>query len=201
MFSRFYFHFFIALFALLMSFCFFSHEARADAGALEISYQYSQRSSYIDDDNYQKSMSHTGSISWYFFDMSAIEISYTHGEGQVSGKASGDPHAIIFKTMLDMVDASLVITLAQKDWAFQPYVKGGAASVDKRIYRTDANWNNLKISHTDKNEIEPSWGVGFRYFLTKNLSIRAGYDRWKTGKSDSHDIWDDAIRAGVSLAF
>jgi hypothetical protein len=174
---------------------------RAHAGIFELSYTFSQRSSFIDDQNYQKSLSHTGSIAWYFLEMSALEISYTHGEGEVSGYATGDTSSIIYKTRLDMWDSSLVFTLAQKDWAFQPYVKGGAALVNKRIYRTDASFNNKEISHTDSNDLVPSLGVGFRLFFTQNLSLKAGYDRWRTGKNGSKDIWDDAIRAGLSLTF
>ncbi len=171
----------------------------ANAGVIEISYTYSQRSSFIDDDNYQKSLSHTGSLAWYFFDLSALELSYTNGEGEVSGKAEGE-NALKYITRLDMYDASLVVTIAQKDWSFQPYLKGGAAWVDKRIYRKDSI-ETKKISHTDKDEVVPSFGVGFKVYLTKGLSVRAGYDRWRTGKSGDEEVWDDAVRAGLSFNF
>lgn len=174
--------------------------ANAQAGIIELSYTYSQRSSYIDDDNFQKSLSHTGSMAWYFFEMSALELSYTKGKGEVSGKAEGeDPVKLI--TNLEMYDASLVLTLAQKDWSFQPYIKGGAAMVDKRISKVTPT-GTAKMSETDKDDIVPSFGAGFRFYLTKNLSVRAGYDRWRSGKDSSgNDIWDDAIRAGISFNF
>lgn len=177
---------------------FFGHLAHA--GVIELSYTYSQRSSFINDDNYNKTKSHTGSIAWYFFDLSAIEFSYTKGQGQVSGKSSTDTRAIRLDTFLEMYDISLVFTLAQKDWAFQPYIKGGAAWIDKEIYRDDNNGYNL-ISKTDKDEVVPSFGVGFRYYFTKAISLRAGFDRWRTGKDGDKEVWDDALRAGISFAF
>jgi hypothetical protein len=172
----------------------------AHAGVIELSYSYSQRQSFIDDDNFQKSMSHTGSLAWYFFELSALELSYTDGESEVSGKSATDTNAIRLDTFLKMYDASLVFTFAQKDWSFQPYIKGGAAWVDKRIWRKDNN-GYVQISRTDKDETVPSYGGGFRFYLTKGVSLRAGYDRWRSGKDGSKEVWDDAIRAGISVAF
>lgn len=174
----------------------------AGAGVIDISYSFSTRQSFIDDDNYTKSLSHTASVAWYFMEMSAIEISYTQGDGEVSGKADTDTTAVVVKTRMNMYDASLVLTFAKKDSIFQPYIKGGGAFVDKRQYRTDAIYNNKLISQTDKDELVPSFGAGFRWYLTKHISLRAGYDRWRSGKNaDGDEIWDDAVRAGLSFTF
>lgn len=171
----------------------------AFAGVMEVSYTYATRSSFIDADNFQKSTSHTGSFAWYFLEMSALELSYTKGNGEVSYKSpSTTPIKIL--TELEIYDASLVFTLAQKDWTFQPYIKGGAAWVDKKIYKEDAIEVKLQ-SKTDKTEPVPSWGVGFRLLMSQHISLKCSYDRWRTGKSGNDDIWDDSVRAGLSVMF
>jgi hypothetical protein len=173
----------------------------ARAGIMEISYTYSTRNSFIDDDNFQKSFSHTGSFAWYFIEMSAIELSYTKGEGEVSGKAESDSEPVKYTTQFEMYDASLIITFADKKSFFQPYIKGGAAYIDKTIFRDNAITKGEKISSTDDSEPVPSWGVGFRLFVTQNISFKASYDTWKAGEAGGDDRWDDAVRGGVSLMF
>lgn len=173
----------------------------AHAGLMEISYTYSTRNSFIDDDNFSKSFSHTGSFAWYFLEMSAFELSYTTGESEISGKAADETTPIKFRTLFEMYDTSLVLTFAGRASIFQPYIKGGAAWIDKTIYKTDATVTNKKISSTDKTDAVPSWGAGFKLFLTKNISIKASYDTWKAGESGSDERWDDAVRAGLSVLF
>lgn len=175
----------------------------ANAGIIELSYAFSETESKIDADNFTRSLSHTGSLSWYFMQMSALELSYTKGEGQVSGKAVGDTNAIRYRTDLKLYGADLVVTLAQKDWTIQPYVKGGAAWVDKTIYRlnTAVTPDEQVISKTDKTEAVPSLGAGFRIRVNEQFSIKASYDRWRSGNSGDTEIWDSAVRAGVSFLF
>ena len=173
----------------------------ASAGLMEVSYTYSTRNSFIDDDNFQKSYSHTGSFAWYFLEMSAIEFSYTKGESEISGKPSDETTPIVFLTQFEMYDTSLILTFAGKNSFFQPYIKGGAAWIDKVIYRTDSTVANKKVSETDRTDAVPSWGVGFKLFVTKNMSLKASYDTWKAGESGSDERWDDAVRAGLSILF
>ena len=113
-----------------------SFGTQANAGLMELSYQFARTDSKFDDDNFSRSLSHTGSFAWYFMQMSALELSYTRGEGQISSVDSGG-NTIRFRTDLKMYGADIVFTLAGKDWAFQPYVKGGAAWVDKKIFRKE----------------------------------------------------------------
>lgn len=175
----------------------------SQAGIIELSYSYSQTESKIDDDNFTRSLSHTGSLAWYFMQMSALELSFTRGEGQVSGKSSSDTAAIKYRTDLKLYGADLVLTLAAKDWLFQPYIKGGAAWVDKTIYRlnTAVTPDEEVISQTDRDQVVPSLGTGFRLRVNEQFSIKASYDRWRSGNSGDTDIWDSAVRAGVSFMF
>lgn len=175
----------------------------AHAGLVEVSYQYSQTESKFDEFNFSRSLSHTASFAWYFLEMSALEVSYTRGEGQISGKAASDPDALKYRTDLQMYGADLVFTLAGKDWAFQPYVKGGAAWVDKKIFRKSTSISAEElISSTDKDDAVPSMGAGFRVKLTKTIRLKASYDRWRSGKNaNGEEQWDNAVRAGASVFF
>lgn len=175
---------------------------QAQAGLIEVSYAYSQSESKFDEDNFSQSLSHTASIAWYFLQMSALELSYTRGEGQISGRAEGDPEPLLYRTELEMYGADLVVTFAQKDWAFQPYLKGGAAWVDKKIFRKSTSVSAEQvINMTDKDDAVPSMGVGFRIKLTQTIRLKASYDRWRSGKSGDDEQWDSAVRAGASVFF
>jgi hypothetical protein len=171
------------------------------AGLMEVSATYSTRSSRLDDDNYSESESLTGSFSWYFLDLSALELSYTKGLGTLSTKASGDPDAIKYLTEMNMIGADLVFTFAGRESVIQPFVKAGAASVKKKIFRELANGQTDTISETDGYKTVPSWGVGLKVNLTKSLAIKGSYDRWKSASDDDSDLWDEAIRGGISLYF
>lgn len=173
------------------------------AGIIELGYSFSRTESQFDADNFSRSLSHTASLSWYFMQMSALELSYTKGEGQLSGKPAGEPDPIRYRTSLEIYGADLVVTLAAKDWSLQPYVKGGMAWVDKTIYRlnTAVSPDETAISQTDKKDPVPSLGVGFRFKMTEQFNIKASYDRWRSGTSGDTEIWDSALRAGVSFLF
>ena len=170
---------------------------------MELSYQFARTDSKFDDDNFSRSLSHTGSFAWYFMQMSALELSYTRGEGQISSVDSGG-NTIRFRTDLKMYGADIVFTLAGKDWAFQPYVKGGAAWVDKKIFRkeTSVSPEEQLVTETDKDDAVPSMGVGFRFKITQALRLKASYDRWRSGKdANGEEQWDNAVRAGISVFF
>ena len=187
-----------ALVIAILSFGFQAH-----AGLMELSYSFARTDSKFDDANFSRSLSHTASLAWYFLEMSALEVSYTQGEGQISSLNSAG-QTIKFRTDLKMYGADIVFTLAAKDWAFQPYVKGGAAWVDKKIFRkeTSVSPEEQLVTETDRDDAVPSMGVGFRFRLTKTLRLKASYDRWRSGKNaDGEEQWDDAIRSGISLFF
>lgn len=135
--------------------------------------------------------------------MSAIELSYTSGEGQVSGKAASDPNPVRYRTDLKLYGADLVLTLAPKDWLLQPYIKGGMAWVDKTIFRlnTAVTPNEEIISQTDRDDPVPSLGAGFRLRVNQQFSIKGSYDRWRSGNAGDTEVWDHAVRAGVSFLF
>lgn len=172
----------------------------AHAGYIEIGASGNYRISKIDDDNQQELISYTGSFSYYFWELSAVELSYTQGKQEVTAKFPGDTNRIVQTTMFEMMGADLVLTLADKESFLQPYIKGGAARIKKKIIRVVEGAGG----GTDEIELDPSVvpsaGIGFKLKFTKTLSLKVGVDAWKSSSSDTDTI-DYAGRAGISWMF
>lgn len=174
----------------------------ASAGLMELSYSFSLSDSTLNSDNYTKTLSHTASLAWYFLEMSALEVSYSKGEQQISGKAEGDANALRYRTEFIMYGADLILTFAKKESVLQPYIKGGAVWIDKKLYRRQSPLlAEQLINETDSSTPVPSLGAGFKFFLLKNLSLKASYDTWRSNKTGGSETWDSTIRAGASIYF
>lgn len=165
------------------------------AGFFEFGLTGNLRSSRIDKDNYTKTTSLTGSISYYFMEMSALELSYTDGVTEQHVKPLGE--AILYTFEFQHYGLDLVFSLASKQSSFQPYIKGGVARVKKTLYSKRDNFPHVKDAGGSVQNL-PSLGVGFKFKLTKNLAIKAGIDAW--GEKDQNiSDWDNAARVGISL--
>lgn len=186
----------------LFAFCLLMITANsAYSGVMELGASYSIRQSTIDDDNYTKNESWTGSFAWYFFELSAIEISYTKGLATQSLKAASDPNALVYFAEVEMYGADLVVTLAKKSSFIQPFVRGGAVKIKKQIYRQDPITQAIDKYGERIDSVVPSYGAGIKLMVTETFSIKGSYDRWRSGSKDDKDTWDDAIKAGVSWYF
>src|SRR5574338_699245 len=84
----------------------------ANAGFYEISATGNYRKSFLDKDNYQESISYTGSVSYYFWEMSALELSYTLGRQIAALKTSPTDTKTFLTTDFEMYGLDLVITFA-----------------------------------------------------------------------------------------
>ncbi len=167
---------------------------------MEVSTTYGTRSSSIDENNYTKSESWTGSFAWYFLEQSAIELSYTKGTAEQSLRSTDDAAPTIYYSEFEMYGADLVVTLAPKGSFFQPFVRGGIAQLKKKMYREDPT-GTITLYGEPVNEVVPSYGLGFKVFLTQTFSLKTSYDRWRSGSSADKEIWDEAIKGGVSWFF
>jgi hypothetical protein len=171
----------------------------AHAGIMELSASYSVRNSSIDENNYTKNESWSGSFAWYFLELSAIELSYTKGLAEQNLKSTTDTNPTKYYADFEMYGADLVITLAKKDSFLQPFVRGGMANIRKKFYK---EYQGTITAYGDPiNEVVPSYGAGLKLFITKTFSIKGSYDRWKSGSNDDKEIWDDAIKGGISWYF
>ncbi|MCB0390315.1 MAG: hypothetical protein KDD58_03440 [Bdellovibrionales bacterium] len=170
---------------------------QAFAGVFEISASANYRRSQFDEENYQESQSLTGSISYYFMQMSAIELSYTSGTSTLRA-TSIDNTWLEYITEFSMYGVDLVLTLAQKDSFFQPFVKIGGAHIRKDLI-VKSETGAHKRSDTEP-ETVPSAGLGLKLMITKTFSIKLGMDAWQTKQGESSKL-DYAGRAGIAWLF
>ena len=170
------------------------------AGLIELEAGVLYRTSRIDSDNYQESTSYTGSLSYYFWEMSAIEFSYTQGISKLSIKASESDPKQVYKTEYQMFGADFVFSFADRKAPLQPYIKVGGAQMTKKIFQeTDAGG---RILIGDSKGVVPSAGLGFKLKLTKTFSIKMGVDAWQNTSDDKDDVpIDYAGRAGIVWLF
>ncbi|MFM6929312.1 MAG: outer membrane beta-barrel protein [Bdellovibrio sp.] len=184
---------FLSAFALSATtlFSFSAHAIYTELGA-----QYGHKTQTYDDNNYNESESISGSVSLYFWERIALEISYTNATAVVVSKAfAADPkRTTIQKSQIFGTD--LILILADKKALFQPYIKGGMAQINRK--------QTIKIENQDTYENEPesavapSYGVGLKIPLTESFGIKLSYDAWETPISGDSKTNDSAIRAGVT---
>jgi outer membrane autotransporter barrel domain len=162
----------------------------------ELGVQYGKKQTTFDSDNYFTSESLTGSMSLYFLERLALEISYTEAKGIREEKANAsDPRRTTYQSST-VAGADLIVMFADKKDLFQPYVKGGAAQIKRR--------QEVKIDGQDSYIIEPddaivpSYGVGLKIAITESMNFKISYDVWKTPVDDGAQTDDTSIRAGIT---
>lgn len=143
-------------------------------------------------------VSYTGSLSYYFWEMSALELSYTEGTQVVVLSIPGDNKNVV-TTQFRIIGGDLVLTLADKDSLLQPYVKVGGAYMTKKITR---EIQTVGSDHLDApSGLVPSAGVGFKIKISQGLSIKVGVDAWTSPPEKKPVTVDYAGRAGISWLF
>jgi len=172
----------------------------AQAGIMELSASYGVRTSKIDADNYTRSESWSSSLAWYFWEKSALEVSYSQGRSVQSLKAVGTS-TLIYTMDSEVYGADLVITLAGKDSFIQPFIRGGVAHLKKKIYRTDTATGAVDLFGAPVDGVVPTYGAGLNIRLTTTFSLKFSYDRIRSGVSNDSNIWDEAAKAGLSWYF
>lgn len=184
------------LMALALSLC----SAPAFAGFIELGGSVNYRSSGYDKDNYITSLTYTASVSYYFWEMCAWEMNYTFGQSNQATKGAGttDPKTVVSDN-IDMTSVDLVLSFAERQAPFRPYIKFGAGYLTKERFRKVNNDPREKIS--EQNGIVPSTGVGMSVNVTKEFSIKLGIDAWTSPLDESPLVIDYAGRAGISFIF
>lgn len=176
----------LLLFILLVS-------AQAHAGYFEISASGSYRKTTYDENNYSVYRSGTGSVAYYFWELSALEISYTRAR---SDETKTDYKA---RSYVTFYGADLIFTLASKKSLFQPYIKVGAAYQDKN--GTYKQLNQDVVALPEVKGWAPSGGFGFKFIIGQHVAIKAGIDAWSSPLSQDDVTYDYAGRLGLSFIF
>lgn len=178
----------------------------AQAGLTELELGVLVRSSTINEDNFQRSVSYKGSVSYYFWESSALELSYTQGTTTLSVRGSEIEPVTIYRTVFQLIGLDFVLSLADRKAAVQPYVKVGAVHMTRRILR-EADGGSLGTDEiASQNAVVPSAGAGFKLLLSKSFALKFGVDAWTSpiedDGSNSEDVTIDyAGRASITWIF
>lgn len=188
---------------MLKRFCFFLFLAMslvaqgAFALMTELSVSYSQKKTTFDINNYYNTESITGSLSFYFMEKLAVELSYTDGTSVKEERVNSQQQTTVQKTQV--TGADLIFVMASRKAVFQPFIKGGVAQITRK--------QTIKIQGILAETLQPdvatapSYGVGGKLALTDSLGIKISYDVWKTPIGGGQTTDDNAIKAGLSWMF
>ena len=136
------------------------------AGVFELAGQANYRKTNYDSTHSEEEETGTVSLAYYFWDMSALEVSYTRGAADQL-----DPQYTAFQ-QISAYGVDIMFTLAEHDSAFKPYVKVGAAWVDKNLqYYISPLTYGIETSG-----VAPTAGVGFKYMLGQQFGLKFGID-------------------------
>lgn len=174
---------------------------QAFAGIFEVGLSANYRNQRVDDNNYSESLSTTGSLSYYFLESSAIELSYTRGESKQTLRDSEQDENTVVSSEHLLYGIDFVFSFSPRTAALQPYVKLGVAHVDKKYYLDLAD--DVKKKTGEQGGTSPSAGLGLKIKLTEQFSLKLGIDGWMPPAADneSSDHIDYATRAGISWMF
>jgi hypothetical protein len=171
----------------------------AHAMFTEMGLTYGRKKTTFDANNNYDSESTTASVSLYFAEKLALELSYTEAVGIQNQQASSVdlPRTIYQKTQI--IGADLIIVFAEKKALFQPFIKGGAAQISRRQEIKDGNFDTQTLAPDVA--IAPSYGLGIKIALTETFGLKASYSVWQTPIGGGAKTNDDAISAGLTWMF
>lgn len=157
-----------------------------------VSYSYSKKT--FNATNYYQSDSKTASVSLYFWDQFALELSYTDSFYESQESDTNSTRTVQQSTKISGAD--LIYVLTDQKSSFQPYLKGGAAYINKEKQVKYINADVINIP--TKDGVAPSYGVGLKFKISEKFSIKVGYDVWQTPLDDGSTTDDTSFKAGLS---
>lgn len=180
------------LFLILFS-LFFSSVSQALVTEIGLTYGFQKKT--FNQNNYYQSDSKAASVSFYFLERFALELSYTDSfyESQESDVSS----TRVIQQSSQVTGADLIYVFADKSAMFQPYIKGGTAYIAKKKQIRYANADTIDIP--TKDGFAPSYGVGLKFKLSERFSAKVGYDVWQTPLDDGSTTDDTSFKAGISM--
>ena len=177
------------IFTLLFLLTTQAHALMTEIGA---TYSYSKKT--FNAANYYQSDSKAVSVSLYFLEQFALELSYTDQFYESQEADSNSTRTVQQSTKVTGTDLIYVITDQRS--AFQPYIKAGGAYIAKKKQVKYVNADVIDIPTRDG--LAPSYGIGLKYKLTEKFSIKTGYDIWQTPIDDGSTTEDSSFKVGLS---
>lgn len=168
----------------------------------ELGVSYSQKKTYFNSQNFSNTESSTASVSFYFMERLALELSYTDAtvlREETIFNGTGYQQQTSLQSV-NIYGTDLIVMLSDKKAVLQPYIKGGVAQIKKSLTTKNAD---VFVYETDPiNSMSPSYGAGLKISITEAFSIKISYDAWRTETKDSvgnkSTVEDSSVRAGVS---
>lgn len=176
----------------------------AQAGFIEVGASGNYKKVNLSDDVTDTAVALTGSMSYIFDAMSALELSYTSGQQKtvVQYPTLGTTDTTTIK--YSMIGLDFILTLGAQDAILRPYVKAGVGYIINKS-RSTVNSFNPSAASTDSEgskSMVPSGGVGFRLKLSERLSLKAGIDAWSSKSVTKENVKVDfSSRVGLSWMF
>lgn len=162
----------------------------------ELGMSYGQKKTTFDKDNDFDSESITASMSLYFLERLALELSYTDATGIRREKATASDPRRLTTQKSQVIGADLILVFADRKALFQPYIKGGGAQIMRSQEIQIEGQNTFTIK--PETATVPSYGVGLKIQMTQAFGIKLSYDVWKTPIGDGLQTDDTSLRAGVT---
>jgi len=165
----------------------------------EVGVNYGRKKQSYDANNNYDSESTTASISLYFAERIAVELSYTEAAGvqNVQVLSTDIPRTIYQKTKI--IGSDLILVFADKKALLQPFIKGGVAQISRVQTIKDGN---LSVQTLEPDvAVAPSYGMGIKLALTEAFGVKMAYSVWQTPIGGGAKTNDDALSAGVTWMF
>ena len=109
--------------------CAFCFQSKAFALLTELGLSYSYQKKTYNASNYTQSDSKGASVSLYFFEKLALELSYTDAFYESQESDTNSTRTVQQSTTI--MDSSLILAFMDRKSFVQPYIKGGAAYIKK----------------------------------------------------------------------
>ncbi len=162
----------------------------------ELGVSYARKKNSFDKDNYYDTESTTASLSLYFSEIIALEMSYTDAKANRYEKPPGGTSIQIYQKT-EVLGADLIFVLTPRKSMIQPYIKGGAAQLTRKQV-TYTSPQNVPVPLDIETSVVPSYGAGVKFKITESLSVRVSYDVWRTPVGGGVVTDDSQLRAGLS---
>lgn len=150
----------------------------AQAVTTEFGLSYGYRTTNFTENNFEESDSASATMSMYFFERIALELSYTQQQIKREERFTSDADTRRIYQSTIFYGSDLILILADKKDLFQPYLKGGVAYFTKE--QSIKTGTMLTQSQPKEEGTVPSYGLGLRIAISERTNIRLSYDVWST---------------------
>ncbi len=167
----------------------------------EIGGNFLYKKNFVDSMNNSEQQIITSSISFYFWDLVSVELSYTTSlliKKEQNNSAISTSIRMTSQTA-DVYGTDLVYSFFDKRSFLQPYAKVGVGYMNKT--QTTQIDNNPPWTVGPYSGWAPEYGVGLKLLMTEAVAIKMGYDITHTPIDNSSTAQDSNGKIGLSWIF